>query len=181
MKSDLVRISKFLSYVLRHRPETVGLVLDEAGWAPIDDVIRGAVAAGYPLSRELLLEVVETNDKNRFAIDEPGERIRASQGHSVKVRLGLSPIEPPETLYHGTATRLLESILGRGLERRKRHHVHLSPDPETARKVGSRHGTPVVLEVDAAAMHADGHEFFLSENGVWLTEHVPPRYLRAPA
>ena len=128
MKSDLVRISKFLSYVLRHRPETVGLVLDEAGWAPIDDVIRGAVAAGYPLSRELLLEVVETNDKNRFAIDEPGERIRASQGHSVKVRLGLSTIEPPETLYHGTATSLGFSGI-RAAEARHRRELAQVPSP----------------------------------------------------
>jgi putative RNA 2'-phosphotransferase len=175
--SNLVKTSKFLSLVLRHRPEVIGLTLDAQGWADLDDLIARAAARGQTLSRDLIARVVAENDKQRFALSPDGTRIRANQGHSVAVDLALEPHEPPETLYHGTATRNLRSIERDGLRRGQRHHVHLSPDPATARAVGQRHGEPVVLRVAAAAMHRDGHRFYRAENGVWLTDAVPPAYL----
>ena len=177
MDRDLVRISKFLSLVLRHEPEKAGLTLDPNGWVGVDEMLAGAARAGVRISPEVLRTVVETNDKKRFAFSEDGLRIRASQGHSVEVDLDLAPVVPPEVLYHGTATRFLDSIRAQGLLRQERRHVHLSGDEATAVKVGSRHGKPVVLRVRAGAMHSDGHLFFLSANGVWLTETVPPAYL----
>ena len=127
---------------------------------------------------ELVREVVASNDKQRFSLSPDGRRIRANQGHSIDVELGLEPVRPPETLFHGTARRNVARILAEGLARRRRHHVHLSPDPRTARRVGARHGPPVVLAVAAGRMATAGHAFFLSANGVWLTEHVPPDFLR---
>jgi len=177
MRHELVKISKFLSYVLRHRPDAIGLALDEGGWAAVDELIGRAAAAGRRLDRQRLQEVVETNDKQRFVLSEDGQRIRASQGHSIAVDLGLQPLEPPQVLYHGTATRFLAAIREQGLSPRSRTHVHLSADHDTAVRVGQRHGKPVVLVIDAAAMHAAGFRFFLSENGVWLTESVPHRFL----
>jgi putative RNA 2'-phosphotransferase len=177
MGSQHVRVSKFLSYVLRHKPEAIGLQLEEGGWAVIDDLITLAAQHGKRLNRKIVEEVVASNDKQRFALSDDGTRIRASQGHSIPVDLGLQPVAPPQTLYHGTASRFLESILEHGLQPRGRQHVHLSRDHETAVKVGQRHGKPVVLAVAAGAMAADGHTFFLSANGVWLTGTVPPQYL----
>ena len=173
-------ISKYLSLVLRHRPEAIGLTLDEGGWASVAALLAGAARAGRPITRRQLDEVVATNDKKRFELRAGGSKIRAAQGHSVKVDLGYEPAAPPEVLYHGTARRNIHSIRGRGLVRGKRHHVHLSADEATAAKVGRRYGTPVVLRVSAGRMHADEFEFFLSANGVWLTEHVPPEYLDLP-
>lgn len=173
----LERTSKFLSLVLRHQPEAIGLTLDDGGWVEVDRLIAQAVAHGKPLDRELLEEIVATNDKKRFAFSPDGRRIRASQGHSVRVELGLSPQTPPATLFHGTATRFLASIEAQGLVPGSRQHVHLSADVETAERVGARHGKPLVLPIQAAAMHRDGHVFFLSENGVWLTDAVPVRYI----
>jgi putative RNA 2'-phosphotransferase len=182
MDRQLVKTSKFLSLVLRHRPEAIGLALDAQGWANVDDLIARAAARGQPLTRELIAQVVAENDKQRFALSDDGGRIRANQGHSVTVDLALEPQEPPETLYHGTAARNLRSIEREGLRRGQRHHVHLSPDPATARTVGQRHGEPVVLRVAAGAMWRDGHPFSRSANGVWLTEAVLPAYLsREPA
>ncbi|MDT9681853.1 RNA 2'-phosphotransferase [Streptomyces sp. TRM76323] len=173
-----VKVSKYLSRHLRHQPERIGLVLDPQGWVAVDDLLRAMARHGMPLSRAELEHVVAVNDKRRFALD--GDRIRASQGHTVDVDLGLPPATPPAYLYHGTVGARLEAIRAEGLRPMSRHHVHLSPDRETAARVGSRRGRPVVLTVDAGAMHGDGHVFHVSANGVWLTDGVPPRYLRFP-
>ncbi|MEU3507556.1 RNA 2'-phosphotransferase [Streptomyces longwoodensis] len=173
-----VKVSKYLSKHLRHQPGRIGLVLDEGGWVEIDTLIAAAAAHGFPFTREELDHVVASNDKQRFAVD--GTRIRASQGHSVDVDLGLPPATPPPYLYHGTVARFLEAIRAEGLRPMDRHDVHLSADRETATRVGARRGRPVVLAVDAAAMHRDGHVFLVSANGVWLTRAVPPEYLRFP-
>jgi putative RNA 2'-phosphotransferase len=175
-----VKTSKFLSLVLRHRPEFVGIALDEAGWVEVDRLLEALGRHGRPLTRAELDHVVATNDKRRFALSDDGLRIRASQGHSVAVELQYEPLAPPELLYHGTAESSLPSIRRCGLRRGSRHHVHLSPDAATARRVGQRHGRPVVLVVRAGAMHAAGHVFYLSANGVWLTEHVPVDHLEFP-
>jgi putative RNA 2'-phosphotransferase len=180
MEKHLVRTSKFLSLVLRHQPQTIGLRLDEGGWARIDELIAKARGAGVRLTEELLREVVEKNDKKRFALSEDGLRIRASQGHSIRVSLDLDPAEPPEFLYHGTASRSVESIRESGLVRGRRNHVHLSKDERTAVAVGRRHGKPVVLVIKAGRMHSEGFQFFLSANGVWLTQEVPARYIEFP-
>lgn len=174
---QLVKNSKFLALVLRHDPGKIGIQLDEAGWVPVDVLLAAIKARGRQFDRSELDQVVAQNDKKRFEFDETGTKIRASQGHSVPVDLGYVPIEPPEVLYHGTATRSLESIFQDGLTPASRHHVHLSVDAETALKVGARHGKPAVLVVAAGRMRADGHEFFRSTNGVWLTARVPGEYL----
>jgi putative RNA 2'-phosphotransferase len=174
MDRALVGTSKFLSKVLRHAPESVGLRLDEAGWAEVDALLAAAARAGVALDRSTLERVVRENDKGRFALSDDGRRIRASQGHSVPVELGLEPREPPEVLYHGTAERNLESIRREGLRPGRRTHVHLSADEATALAVGRRHGRPVVLRVAAGRMHRAGHAFYRSDNGVWLTAAVPP-------
>ncbi|MGW7277599.1 RNA 2'-phosphotransferase [Streptomyces sp. NPDC054844] len=174
-----VKVSKYLSKHLRHQPERIGLALDEAGWVEIDTLIAAAAAHGFRFTREELDHVVATNDKRRFAIE--GTRIRASQGHTIDVDLALPAAPPPPFLYHGTVARHLEAIRAEGLRPMNRHDVHLSPDRETATRVGARRGRPVVLSVEAAAMHRDGHAFHVSANGVWLTKSVPPRYVRFPA
>ncbi|MDO0934576.1 RNA 2'-phosphotransferase [Streptomyces sp. DG2A-72] len=173
-----VKVSKYLSKHLRHQPERMGLVLDEGGWVEIETLMAAAAAHGFPFTRDELDQVVAANDKKRFAIE--GSRIRASQGHSVEVDLGLSPATPPPYLYHGTVARNLDAIRTEGLHPMNRHDVHLSADRETATRVGARRGRPVVLSVDAGAMHRDGHVFQVSANGVWLTKAVPPKYLRFP-
>ena len=177
--SELTSISKFLSLVLRHQPQSIGLVLDEAGWAGIEDLMAKAAAAGRRFSRDTLAEVVRSSDKQRFALSADGLRIRANQGHSIDVALGLEAAMPPDVLFHGTASRFLAAILATGLDKRQRHHVHLTHDLATAQAVGRRYGTLVVLDIDAARMRADGHAFYRSANGVWLVEHVPPAYLKA--
>jgi putative RNA 2'-phosphotransferase len=169
---DVVRASKRLSYVLRHHPESVGLTLDEAGWVDVTDLLG---ALGWTRSR--LEDVVAGNDKQRFAFDDTGTRIRASQGHSVPVDLGYAPAQPPDELFHGTVDRFLDGILAEGLRPGNRHAVHLSPDVETARRVGARRGRPVVLRVDAAGLAAEGAAFSRSANGVWLVGAVPARHL----
>lgn len=175
---QLTAASKFLSLVLRHKPSTIALELDAAGWAGVDELLARASAAGHTLSRALLEEVVRTSDKKRFAFSEDGLRIRANQGHSVEIELGLPPVAPPARLFHGTASRFLEAILAEGLSKRQRHHVHLSESSETATAVGRRYGQPVLLAVDAQRMAAQGFAFFRSDNHVWLTDHVPAVYLR---
>ena len=180
MDSSLVRVSKFLSLVLRHDPGKVGLTLDAAGWTGVDELLAAAAKAGVAIDRATLERVVAENDKKRFALSDDGTRIRASQGHSVPVELGLEPRVPPERLYHGTASRFVDAIRREGLRAGSRVHVHLSVDEETARAVGQRHGKPVVLHVAAGRMHRDGNLFFRSENGVWLTAAVPPAYLGFP-
>ncbi|MDY3559551.1 RNA 2'-phosphotransferase [Gemmata sp. JC673] len=172
------RISKFLSKVLRHEPEAAGLTLETGGWVPIADLLPGLARAGTRISREDLDVVVEKCDKQRFAIDDTGTKIRANQGHSAEVELQFEPVEPPNELFHGTAETNLSAVLRDGLLKMARHHVHLSADGITARKVGGRHGKPVVLTVLAAQMSTAGHVFYRSANGVWLVDHVPPQYLR---
>ena len=175
--SALVRISRFLSLVLRHDPGRVGLTLSEDGWVDVNDLIAAANRVGVNLDREMLERVVTENDKQRFALSPDGSRVRANQGHSVPVDLGLAPVTPPETLYHGTAAGAVPSILARGINAGSRVHVHLSADERTAEAVGRRHGRPVVLRVAAGRMHRAGHAFLLSANGVWLTASVPPVFV----
>lgn len=180
MSKYLESKSKFLSLVLRHKPEEIGLSLDQQGWVEIDELIRRARARGTDLTRELLSEIVSTNNKQRFAIDPSGKRIRANQGHSIAIDSGLAPLEPPARLFHGTATRFVQSIRENGLVSGSRQHVHLSLDRIVATEVGARHGKPLVLIVSASDMHRDGHKFYLSANGVWLTTAVPVDYLEFP-
>ncbi|TWT84571.1 RNA 2'-phosphotransferase [Planctomycetes bacterium CA13] len=178
MNKQLVTTSKFLSLVLRHQPDVIGIELDSEGWADIDRLIKNANARGTAISLDLLHEVVATSDKKRFALSDDGLCIRANQGHSVEgVDLKLEPIEPPELLYHGTVEPFLAGIREKGLLKRSRHHVHLSADKETATKVGQRRGKPIILTISAARMHAAGHTFYLSANGVWLTDAVPTEFI----
>lgn len=170
-------ISKFLSLVLRHDPSKAGISLDENGWVLVDDLLSGMNDIGKQLSRADLEHVVATNDKKRFAFSADGLKIRASQGHSVDIDLAIQPMTPPDLLYHGTAKRNLDSIMHTGLTPQSRRHVHLSAETETARKVGMRHGSPIILLVHASAMSKDGIAFYRSENGVWLTANVEPAYL----
>jgi putative RNA 2'-phosphotransferase len=172
-----VHVSKFLARHLRHRPEALGLELDPAGWVAVDALLAACARSGLELTRLELDEIVATNDKKRFAFDPAGARIRANQGHSVAVDLGLPAREPPPLLYHGTVARFLDLIEREGLLPMKRHAVHLSVDVQTARRVGSRRGPPVILAVDAAAMVSRGHRFTVSENRVWLVSSVPPEFL----
>jgi putative RNA 2'-phosphotransferase len=170
--------SRFLSLVLRHRPERAGIALDAAGWVAVDDLLAGAARAGVTMTREELDGVFARNAKRRFAFDESGTRIRAVQGHSVEVELGYSAAIPPAVLFHGTHPAALAAVLEQGLRPMGRRHVHLSADEETARAAGARRGRPQVLEIDARAMHADGAAFWQASNGVWLCEAVPPHRLR---
>lgn len=177
-KPGLVRTSKFIALVLRHRPQAAGITLDERGWADVRELIAGVNATGHHrLDMATLEEIVATDEKRRYAFDEDHVRIRANQGHSVPVDVGLREATPPDVLYHGTAERFCASIERQGLLPRGRLYVHLSTDIPTAIKVGSRHGRPVVWRVDCRRMLENGLRFFLSENGVWLVESVPSQYL----
>ncbi|HCG7676451.1 TPA: RNA 2'-phosphotransferase [Vibrio parahaemolyticus] len=175
MDKELVRVSKYLSYVLRHKPDAIGLSLDEQGWARIDDLIDKTVEVS--LTRELIDLIVETNDKCRFAIGSNGTHIRANQGHSIEVDLQLSSVTPPEYLLHGTAERNMKSIGASGLLKGSRHHVHLTESLAVSKAVGRRYGELVVLKVDAKRMHLDGYSFYKTVNNVWLTDSVPSQYL----
>jgi len=178
---SLTSTSKFLSLVLRHQPEVIGMQLDSEGWLPIDELIQNANRNGKELSLELLHEVVASCEKKRFALSDDGLKIRANQGHSVPdVELNLESVPPPKELYHGTVSAFLASIREQGLLKRSRNHVHLSADVETAKKVGARHGKPVILMIRTEAMHQFGHTFYLSANGVWLTDAVPIKFIEFP-
>ena len=179
-EKDITKISKRLSLVLRHQPQTIGIQLDEQGWVETATLIEAFSKHFFPIKAEELNEVVAQNSKKRFAFSEDGLKIRASQGHSLEINLGYTAIEPPEILYHGTATRFLGSIREKGLIKQDRHHVHLSADKATAKNVGSRHGAPVILEIKAKEMFKKGFEFYQSENGVWLTEHVAVEFMVIP-
>lgn len=179
-KDELVKLSKFLSLVLRHKPETIGLTLDAQGWASVPELLSKAEARGRKLSLEKLKEIVKENDKQRFGFNGDFSKIRARQGHSLAVDLQLVPREPPTILYHGTVDKNLASIKENGLTRQSRQHVHLSADKATALAVGSRYGKPVVLEIKAKEMHKEDHSFYLSENSVWLTGRVPSQYILFP-
>lgn len=178
MKESLVKISKFISLVLRHRPDKIGIKLDINGWCDVYELIEKSKKYGCFFNLQELKEVVETNEKQRFAFNHDNTKIRANQGHSISVDLELKPMTPPSVLYHGTSERFLSSILKEGIKKMNRQHVHLSSDIETARKVGSRHGKVVVLEIDTAAMIKAGNVFYRSENHVWLTDFVSSRFIK---
>jgi probable RNA 2'-phosphotransferase len=179
MNKKITETSKFLSYVLRHEPQAIGLRLDREGWVSINELLACAKQTNRDLSDALIREVVASSDKKRFAISEDGLRIRAVQGHSTNtVAIAYTAKVPPETLYHGTATRFLDSILREGLKPGSRQHVHLSGDMATAKTVGQRHGKPVVLKIEALRMYQQGFKFFQADNGVWLTTQVPAMFLK---
>lgn len=172
-----IKISKFLSLILRHKPGTIDLQLDKNGWADVSELLEKSRKRGHSFSFEELEEVVATNDKKRFAFDAAKIKIRANQGHSVNVEIEFEEKPPPEILFHGTAEKNIEQILKNGLKKMRRHHVHLSPDTETARTVGNRHGEPVILKINTKAMLAEGFKFYISANGIWLVNEVPPAFL----
>ncbi|MDF1698029.1 MAG: RNA 2'-phosphotransferase [Saprospiraceae bacterium] len=175
---ELKHKSKFLSLILRHKPQTIGLTLDKNGWANVEELIEKAKTKKLFYTLEVLEEVVEQNNKKRFTFNEDKTKIRANQGHSLNVDMEFKPIAPPSTLYHGTSIRNIDSIRSTGIEKRNRQHVHLSHEESTAVNVGSRHGKPIVLHIDAAQMHEDGFHFYLSKNGVWLTDYIDPKYIK---
>jgi putative RNA 2'-phosphotransferase len=176
--SRLIKISKYLSKHLRHTPAQIGIELSPGGWVAVDELLAACNKRSFLINRSELDEVVANNDKKRFSFDSTGTLIRANQGHSVEVDLQLEPAIPPDILYHGTGHGAVEAILQDGLCKMSRHHVHLSTDITTAQKVGTRHGRPVVFQVNAAAMYEDGYTFYCSENGVWLVDRVPSEYLQ---
>lgn len=176
-EQDKKRIGKFLSLVLRHDPAKIGIELDENGWANVKELIEKCKKHRCHFSFDDLVEIVETNDKQRYSFNEKRNKIRANQGHSIDIDLALSPVEPPEFLYHGTATRFLSSIMEEGIVKGSRQHVHLSEDKETATKVGSRHGKATILTIMTGKMHRDGILFYQSDNGVWLTDYVDVKYI----
>lgn len=174
---DNIKASKFLSFVLRHNPQEIGIALDDSGWVDVDVLLAACAAHGKRISRDQLFQIVEESDKQRFALNEGSSKIRANQGHSINVDLGYISKTPPAVLYHGTAERFIDSIKRSGLVKGQRHHVHLSESLKTASAVGQRYGKLKLLKIEAACMNADGFVFFQSDNGVWLTEHVPPQYI----
>ncbi|MDU1906558.1 MAG: RNA 2'-phosphotransferase [Dysgonomonas sp.] len=176
-EQDKKRIGKFLSLVLRHQPETIGIELDEQGWANVQELIEKCKNHRYHFSMTDLIEIVETNDKQRYSFNEKRNKIRANQGHSLDIDLALEAVEPPEFLFHGTATRFLSSIMEQGIVKGSRQHVHLSKDKETATKVGSRHGKPAILTIMSGNMYRNGIVFYQSDNGVWLTDYVDAKYI----
>lgn len=173
---NLDKLSKFISLVLRHRPDAANITLDEHGWANVEELLDGMNETGRKIDMEILEKIVATDNKQRYCFNQDKTLIRANQGHSISVDVELKEQEPPEFLFHGTATRFLDDILNDGLKPMSRLYVHLSKDKETALKVGKRHGTPVILKIYSGAMHKDGYRFYLSENGVWLTEKVDVKY-----
>lgn len=178
MEKKINQVSKFMSLVLRHKPDEIGLHLNENGWANVQELIDKMNASGAGVDFNLINTVVETNDKKRFSFNEDKKMIRANQGHSIEVELQLKEVQPLDFLYHGTVEKFIEVIKKEGLQKMQRQHVHLSKDTETAIKVGARRGKPVILTINAGAMYTDGYKFYLSENGVWLTDEVPARYIQ---
>jgi len=177
VESKLVRISKFLSLVLRHRPETIGISLDTEGWADVEELVKKAFEAGVILDRPILRQVVEHGEKKRFSFNDDGTKIRANYGHSIPIVLKDESAEPPEFLYHGTAMQFLESVRYEGLKPGTRQYVHLVDDEQKAIEVGRRHGEPVLITIQARLMHEKGFEFFKMESGIWLTKNVPTAYM----
>lgn len=171
-------ISKFLSLILRHQPEKIGLTLEKDGWVIVKDLLAASAKNGFAFSLDELKTVVADNDKKRFSFDDTGARIRANQGHSTSVEINFERKFPPAILYHGTAEKNVPAILEKGLRKMKRHHVHLSEDRETARKVGIRYGKPVIFEIDTKTMTEENFQFYVSANGVWLAEEVPAKFLK---
>jgi len=178
-KNKKKEASKYLSYILRHSPQTIGLNIDEHGWADIEELIQNTKKyKNRDLTFEMIQEIVETDDKKRYVLSDDGKRIRACQGHSINVDLQLTEKAPPLILYHGTARRFLDSIMKGGLKPQNRQYVHLSMTEEVALSVGKRHGQPVILQIKAYNMYEEGYRFYLSENNIWLTEFVPVKYLQ---
>ncbi|KJZ19609.1 RNA 2'-phosphotransferase [Loktanella sp. S4079] len=177
MADELTNKSKFLSFVLRHKPDEIGVELDTQGWGSVAQI---ANKSGGKLSVQEILDIVATSDKKRFSLSPDQAQVRANQGHSFPVDLGLQRQTPPDTLYHGTATRFVDAIVTEGLRKQSRQHVHLTDNVETATQVGQRYGKAVIFHVDAKSMHTAGHAFYRSENDVWLTEYVEPKFLRQP-
>ena len=174
---NIEKLSIFISLILRHKPEEIGITLDDFGWAKVEDLINGINKSGRQVDMNVLEEIVKTDSKQRYSFNEGKTKIRANQGHSIPVKLELKELEPPNTLYHGTATKYIEGIKSQGIKSMSRQYVHLSKDFETAKQVGSRHGKPVILIINAKRMYEDGIKFYLSENGVWLTEYIDPKYI----
>lgn len=179
-ENDVKRISKFMSLVLRHQPDKIGIELDGAGWTDVDELLSAMARHGKRVSRDMLDYVVQSNDKQRFSWSEDGKRIRANQGHSVDVDLGYESADPPEILLHGTPTRFVDDIRHGGLMKMARHHVHLHVDEKTSLAVGQRRGKPVLLKIRAQEMASQGYEFFVTPNKVWLTAEVPPEFIEFP-
>ncbi len=177
MQDNYKRMGKYVSMLLRHHPEEADIILDEHGWTDVDDLIK-KVNPRYPLTEEILQQIAEGSDKKRYEFSEDGKRVRAVHGHSVQVDLGYEESEPPAVLYHGSATKYQQSIEEKGLLKQSRQFVHLSENVEQAIDVGRRHGKLLLYEIDAVKMHEDGFRFFRSSSGVWLTDHVPVRYLK---
>lgn len=178
MNKDDLRLSKFLSLILRHKPQIIGLKLDESGWCNIDELITKINKSGRKITRENLNKIVDTDSKSRYAISPDGLKIRANQGHSIKVNIKFTEVNPPMKLYHGTVNKYIESIKNKGLIKKDRLYVHLSDNIETAIKVGQRRGKAVVLEINSSKMYEDGYKFYISENNVWLCEYVPAMYIK---
>lgn len=176
-KERRIRLGKFIAYILRHKPDAIGITLDKHGWADVTELIDGINRAGKSITNDILDEIVERDEKRRFSFNEDKTKIRANQGHSIDVDLELSELVPPDILYHGTATKYLDGIKEHGILKRNRNYVHLSINEQTATKVGARHGAPVVLKIDTARMTKDGYKFYLSANGVWLTDYVPFKFV----
>ena len=174
---NIEKLSKFISLILRHKPEEIGITLDDFGWAKVEDLINGINKSGKKIDMEILEEIVRTDNKQRYSFNEDKTKIRANQGHSIPVKVDLKELEPPETLYHGTATKSLKGIQKQGIKSMSRLYVHLSKDFETAKQVGTRHGECVILVINAKRMYEDGIKFYLSENGVWLTEYIDTKYI----
>ncbi len=179
-EKEIIKTSKFLSLILRHEPERAGRKLGEAGWVGVDELLQAVNSHGVTLTLDQLKHVVATSDKKRFAFSDDGQRIRASQGHSIEVDLQYPPQTPPEILYHGTATRFLDGIRQHGLQKMERHDVHLSAETKVTVQVGGRHGKPALLTIRAGDMHRAGFVFRCSANGVWLVNHVPPQFIQFP-
>ena len=179
-EKEIIKTSKFLSLILRHEPERAGLKPGEAGWVGVEELLQAVNSHGVTLTLDQLKHIVATSDKKRFAFSDDGQRIRASQGHSIEVDLQYPPQIPPEVLYHGTAVRFLDSIRQHGLQRMERHDVHLSAETKVTVQVGSRHGKPALLTIRAGDMHRAGFVFRCSANGVWLVDHVPPHFIQFP-
>ena len=178
---NTTKISKYISCILRHKPELIGISIEKNGaWADVEQLIKG-VSRKYPIDRNLLEEIVRNDEKQRYAFNQDKTKIRANQGHSIDVNIAFQELPPPEILYHGTSSKNLDSIFQTGINKGNRLYVHLSKDIPTAEKVGARHGTPVILSVSSLAMYNDGYRFYLSDNGVWLTEFVPVKYISVNA
>jgi putative RNA 2'-phosphotransferase len=177
---DATRASKFLSYVLRHRPDSIGISLDKEGWASVPELLAKAAAAGIAITLNELKQIVAQNDKKRFVLSDDATRIRAAQGHSIEVDLKLAVKAPPPVLYHGTVGKSIADIRKQGLRPMTRHDVHLSPDKDTATRVAIRRGKPVILVIETYRMVRDGYQFRVSDNGVWLIPEVPAKYIKFP-